>query len=95
MEKIAPTSALKWGGFENIDPMEQVKTIASLIGKEKEATSFIEDYQKKAEIAKYIPNDESVGNYSIWAKNFWVWPELCDASYNLFTTFGYKAPAKI
>ena len=46
-------------------------------------------------IGEFIGTDETVGGYSIWAKNFWVWPKTRDANYNLLESFGLKPHPKI
>lgn len=98
--KIAPTVAIPWFGFTGTDPLEQVRTIGDLIGKEAEAEAFIARYKEKAaeakaRIAGAIGPDETVGSYSIWAKNFWVLPKGRDAGYNLLEMFGLTSPAKV
>lgn len=77
-----------------------MKTVGALLGREKEAEAFITRYKQKAEEAKaklqeVIGPDETVGTYSIWAKNFWVWPKTRDAGYNLYEMFGLKPLDKI
>lgn len=98
--KIAPTVAIPWFGFTGTDPLDQVKTIGDLIGKEAEAEAFIARYKEKAaeakaRIAGAIRPDETVGSYSIWAKSFWVLPKGRDAGYNLLEMFGLTPQAKV
>lgn len=100
LAKIAPTVTLATTGWEGIDPLEEVKTMGELIGREKEAEEFITRYQQKAEeakqkIAEVIGSDETIGTYSIWANNFWVWPTTRDGGYNLYEMFGLSPLPKI
>jgi len=100
LKKIAPVVTLATTGWEGIDPLEEVKTMGELLGKQKEAEEFITRYKQKAEEAKkkieeVIGPDEKIGTYSIWAKNFWVWPKTRDAGYNLYEMFGLKPLPKI
>lgn len=100
LAKIAPTVTLATTGWEGIDPLEEVKTMGDLLGREKEAEEFITRYKEKAEEAKkkiseVIGADETIGTYSIWANNFWVWPTTRDAGYNLYEMFGLKPLSKI
>lgn len=100
LKKIAPVVTLATTGWEGVDPLEEVKTVGALLGREKEAEAFIARYKQKAEEAKaklqeVIGPDETVGTYSIWAKNFWVWPKTRDAGYNLYEMFGLKPLDKI
>ncbi|ALS25155.1 MULTISPECIES: ABC transporter substrate-binding protein [Paenibacillus] len=100
LKKIAPTVAIPSVGLEGGDPLEELKTFGVMLGKEKEAEAFIARYKQKAEEAKaklngIIGPDETVGSYSIWAKNLWVWPKTRDAGYNLFEMLQYKPQDKI
>lgn len=100
LKKIAPVVTLATTGWEGIDPLEEVRTMGNLLGREKEAEEFVTRYQQKAEeakkkIAEVIGPDETIGTYSIWAKNFWVWPKTRDAGYNLYQMFGLKPLPKI
>ncbi|MEK8132518.1 ABC transporter substrate-binding protein [Paenibacillus filicis] len=100
LSKIAPTVSIVSSGFSGGDPLEELKKIGSLIGKEAEADAFIARYKQKAaeakeKIAKVIGPQETVGSYSIWAKNIWVWPTGRDANYNLLQMFGLKPQDKI
>lgn len=98
--KIAPVVTLATAGWEGIDPLEEVRTVGKLLGREQQAEEFITRYEQKAKEAKekltqVIGQDETVGTYSIWAKNFWVWPKTRDAGYNLYQMFGLKPQSKI
>jgi len=100
LKKITTTVTLATTGWEGIDPIDEVRTMGDLLGREKEAEEFIARYQKKAEEAKQrlqevIGPDETIGTYSIWAKNFWVWPATRDAGFNLYKMFGLKPLPKI
>lgn len=100
LKKIAPTVALAAGTLEGTDPIEEVRTFGKLLGKETEAEAFITRYKQKAAEAKeklkgIIGANETVGSYSIWAKNFWVWPKTRDAGYNLIEMFGLKPVDKV
>ncbi|MCK8485915.1 ABC transporter substrate-binding protein [Paenibacillus sp. MBLB2552] len=100
LKKIAPVVTLATAGWEGIDPLEEVKTVGEMLGREQQAEEFITRYKQKAEEAKaklseVIGPNETVGTYSIWAKNFWVWPKTRDAGYNLYEMFGLKPQEKI
>ncbi|MCG7316985.1 ABC transporter substrate-binding protein [Brevibacillus laterosporus] len=100
LKKIAPTVSLPSGTLEGTDPIEEVRTFGELVGKEAEAEAFITRYKQKAEAAKekvksIIGSNETVGSYSIWAKNFWVWPKTRDAGYNLMEMFELKPVEKV
>ncbi|RCX20347.1 iron complex transport system substrate-binding protein [Fontibacillus phaseoli] len=100
LKKIATTVTLATSGWEGIDPLDEVRTMGDLLGREKEAEEFITRYKQKAEEAKQklqevIGPDQTIGTYSIWAKNFWVWPNTRDAGYNLYEMFGLKPLPKI
>lgn len=100
LKKIAPTVVLTSATLAGTDPLEEVRTFGDLLGREKEAEEFITRYKQKAEEAKtkiseVIGPDETIGTYSIWAKNLWVWPKTRDAGYNLFEMFGLTPQEKI
>ncbi|MGG6312321.1 ABC transporter substrate-binding protein [Paenibacillus macerans] len=100
LKKIGPVVTLATSGWEGIDPLEEVKTLGEMLGREQQAEEFIARYKQKAEEAKVklstvIGPGETVGTYSIWAKNFWVWPKTRDAGYNLYEMFGLKPQDKI
>lgn len=100
LKKIATTVTLATSGWEGIDPLDEVRTMGELLGRDKEAEEFITRYKQKAEEAKQklqavIGPDETIGTYSIWAKNFWVWPKTRDAGYNLYEMFGLQPLKKI
>ncbi|MDN9009932.1 ABC transporter substrate-binding protein [Brevibacillus laterosporus] len=100
LKKIAPTVSLPSGTLEGTDPIEEVRTFGRLLGKETEAEAFITRYNEKAKAAKekvkgIIGSNETVGSYSIWAKNFWVWPKTRDAGYNLMEMFELKPAEKV
>lgn len=100
LKKIAPVVTLATVGWEGIDPLDEVRTVGELLGREQQADEFIARYKRKVEEAKaklseIIGPDETIGTYSIWAKNFWVWPKTRDAGYNLYEMLGLKPQAKI
>lgn len=100
LKKIAPVVTLATAGWEGIDPLEEVKAVGEMLGRDQQAEEFIARYKQKAEDAKaklseVIGPNETVGTYSIWAKNFWVWPKTRDAGYNLYEMFGLKPQEKI
>lgn len=100
LKKIAPVVTLATAGWEGIDPLEEVKTVGEMLGREQQAEEFITRYKQKVEEAKaklseVIGPNETVGTYSIWAKSFWVWPKTRDAGYNLYEMFGLKPQEKI
>ncbi|MGG3874050.1 ABC transporter substrate-binding protein [Brevibacillus laterosporus] len=100
LKKIAPTVSLPSGTLEGTDPIEEVRTFGRLLGKEVEAEAFITRYNEKAKAAKekvkaMIGSNETVSSYSIWAKNFWVWPKTRDAGYNLMEMFELKPVEKV
>ncbi|MEF2967000.1 ABC transporter substrate-binding protein [Paenibacillus sp. M1] len=100
LKKITTVVTLATTGWEGIDPLEEVRTVGDLLGREAEAEEFITRYQQKADeakqkIAEVIGPDETIGTYSIWAKNFWVWPKTRDAGYNLYQMFGLNPLPKI
>jgi iron complex transport system substrate-binding protein len=98
LTKIAPTVVMP---FNDRGPVERLHMFAELLGKEKEAESFLRKYEERAAEAKRslegtIKPGETVAYYEIWGKSFWVMSEANGRGvYNLYHSLGLEAPAKV
>jgi ABC-type Fe3+-hydroxamate transport system substrate-binding protein len=98
LEKIAPVLTLPWG---QMDKLDEVRLLGTLLGREQEAESWIARLQQAAAKAKqaispFVANGATAGLFELWYDNSWLIPHLpVRSSYNLFQLLGLTPPPRI
>lgn len=98
IEQIAPTVMLEWGA---LDKLEEVRLIGSLLGREQQAETWIDNYLEKVSLAQqwretYIPAGHTAAIYEHWRESSWMIPHITVRSaYNLYTSIGFDPPISI
>ncbi|MFF2885249.1 helix-turn-helix domain-containing protein [Paenibacillus sp. NPDC057967] len=97
LEEIAPVVTLDWA---KLDPLEEVRLIGKLVGKEAAAEQWINRYLAKARyarlrLAEHIKPNETVALYEIREQSIGIWNRTLRGAYNLYNSLGMTAPERI
>lgn len=93
---IAPTVVIPWSAK---DVYDQLREIAVILDREKEAEKWIKEFEIKEQsareqVAGVIGKDETVAIYEIWGKGLWVInQDYGRGARNLYRTFKFTPPA--
>ncbi|HDR7944165.1 TPA: AraC family transcriptional regulator [Bacillus wiedmannii] len=98
MEKFAPVLMMDW---DKNDRIEDVRTIARIVGREEETETWIQCYKKKAKKAKeqilsVLGKEETVGLYELRNDNrVGIWRPSARGAYNLYKMMELNVPQAI
>lgn len=95
LSQIAPTVVIPWSAK---DVYEQLRELAVILDREKEAEDWIKSFEIKEKYAReqmagVIGKDETVGIYEIWGKGLWIInKDYGRGARNLYETFEFTPP---
>ena len=99
LSKIAPTIIIPYGTLKNAH--EELTYFGELLGKEKEAKTWLEDYDQqiataKAKVDKSIPEDSTFSIFEVSDKSIWTYGDnFGRGGQPIFQALGRKPPQAI
>jgi len=97
LEETAPVVTLDWA---KLDPLEEVRLLGRLLGKESAAEQWIQRYLAKVRyarlrLAEHIKPNETVALYEIREQCIGIWNRRLRGAYNLYDMLDLPAPERI
>ncbi|MED1782225.1 AraC family transcriptional regulator [Brevibacillus fortis] len=98
-KKIAPTVVVPFGELKNVH--EEITFVGKLLGKEKEATAWLAEYDQRIasareKVAKAVPADATFSIMQDWGKNTGVFGDnFGRGGQAVYSALGYKPPVGV